>query len=108
MERGAVGHETLTGQRGDEALDATRIGIYYSSRTGNSEFVLQLLRVELESRGCAVEMTPVNVELIRQAEARELDVSSFDLVGVAHSVHGWNLPRFVPESSRRLPQGAGK
>jgi len=80
----------------------TSVAIYYFSGTGNTEIVSELLANALEERGASVDLVRMEDAL---QDAASISVAAHDLIGVAHPVHGFDVPRIVYTFVDALPPG---
>jgi ferredoxin/flavodoxin len=81
------------------------IGLCYFSGTGNTQVVAELLETALKRHGA--EVTTVRMEHVLQDKV-QFDPQAFDLVGIGHPIHGFDVPRIVYDFVNRLPQIANK
>ncbi len=68
-----------------------KIIFFYFSGTGNTKWVVKHIKSELEKRNHTVEA--VNIE----KRPSVTDISSFELIGLAHPVYGADMPEIVAE-----------
>jgi flavodoxin/ferredoxin len=81
------------------------IGLFYFSGTGNTQVVAELLETAFEQHGAQV--TTARIEHVLQDKA-QFDPQAFDLVGIGHPIHGFDVPRIVYDFVDTLPQAEGK
>lgn len=81
------------------------VGLFYFSGTGNTERVAIRLGHALEGRGHAIRL--FHIEEIMKRE-REVDYSSFGLIGIGHPVLGFGATGLVERFTRSLPPGGGR
>src|SRR5574340_935586 len=78
-----------------------RAAICYFSGTGNTAYVAQLACDSLSSHGAAVDI--FRIEDLLAGRAAPFYPTSYDLVGIAHPVLGFDTPRLVYDFVRSLP-----
>jgi flavodoxin/ferredoxin len=81
------------------------IGLFTFSGTGNTQVVAELLAKAFEQNGAHVET--VRIEHVLQDKAR-FEPEAYDLVGIGHPIHGFDMPRIVYDFIDALPQVEGK
>lgn len=76
--------------------------IFYFSGTGNTEFVTNVLKSGLEKRGNEVELIRAEDVLLGKIDLknREIDISSFDRIGLGFPIYGFNAPRMILELTK--------
>jgi ferredoxin len=84
---------------------STKIVIYYFSGTGNTRHVAALLQQHLVAAGATVDI--VNIDQHTKGRSAP-DITAYDMVGIAHPIHGWGVPRPIHQFLRRLPSASGK
>lgn len=82
------------------------IAICYFSGTGNTEHVVGLARDALARAG--VEVDVFRIEDLRRGSAGDFEAASYDMLGIAHPVLGFDCPGFVYDFARSLPKVEGK
>lgn len=81
------------------------IGLFYFSGTGNTQVVAELLEKAFERHGADV--TPERIEHVLRGKAR-FDPQAYDLIGIGHPIHGFDMPRIVYDFVDALPPVEGK
>lgn len=75
--------------------------IYYFSGTGNTEKVVKEYVKNLETLGVAVEARKIEAEHVND-KAKNIDLSEFDLLGVAYPIHAFNAPSIVLKFLKKI------
>jgi len=78
----------------------TSIGLYTFSGTGNTQVVAELLAKAFERYDADVEVA--RIEHVLQGQPR-LEPKAYDLVGIGHPIHGFDVPRIVYDFVDALP-----
>ena len=81
------------------------VGLFYFSGTGNTQVVTELLTKALEQHGARVETA--RIEHVLQGKTR-FEPEAYDLVGIGHPIHGFDVPRIVYDFVDALPPVEGK
>ena len=75
--------------------------IYYFSGTGNTEKVVKEYVKNLEALGVTVEARKIEAEHVND-KAKNIDLSEFDLLGVAYPIHAFNAPSIVLKFLKKI------
>ena len=73
-----------------------RTAIFYFSGTGNTERVVNAWLSALNTEG-------IGVEAFRIEDARDVDLTTYDKLGIAYPIHAFNAPEIVLDFAKRLP-----
>jgi flavodoxin/NAD-dependent dihydropyrimidine dehydrogenase PreA subunit len=82
-----------------------RIGVFYFSGTGNTKMIAELLAMELNRNGSAVDVIAID-ELMKTNKTAE--VEKYDIIGLGFPVHAFNAPRIFFEFIELLRDGKKK
>ena len=74
-----------------------KIGIYYFSGTGNTELTVKKWCEEAKKHN--IECDLIKFEDI---ESETIDVSKYDKVGIGYPVHGFNAPKIILTSAKKI------
>ena len=75
-----------------------KICIFSFSGTGMTNYVVDLIKTELEKRNLGVD-----VHKIEYTKARDIDLEAYDSIGIAYPVHSFNAPKIVIDFAKTLP-----
>lgn len=82
-----------------------KIGIFYFSGTGNTEYMVRLLSADFQSSGAEVKTRRIE-DFRKDRIAPAID--DFDLIGICHPILGFDCPTMLYDFARSLPDGEGK
>lgn len=74
-----------------------KVGIFYFSGTGNTELTVKKWKNEADNLG--VELSLFKME---ENKEEEIDLSSYDKVGFAYPIHGFNAPKIVLTFAKKI------
>ena len=74
-----------------------KVGIFYFSGTGNTELTVKKWKSEADNLG--VELSLFKME---ENKEEEIDLSSYDKVGFAYPIHGFNAPKIVLTFAKKI------
>ncbi len=74
-----------------------KIGIYYFSGTGNTKLTVTKWQNEAKKYDVDIDLFP-----IEEINEKEIDVSSYDKVGFAYPIHGFNAPKIVLTFAKKI------
>ena len=75
-----------------------KVCIFSFSGTGMTNYVVDLIKAELEKRGFGVD-----VKKIEYTNVKDVDLEAYDSMGIAYPVHSFNAPKIVVDFARTLP-----
>jgi len=75
------------------------IGLYYFSGTGNTEYVVQILQIKLQSYGFQVDILKIE-EIFKQNIA--IKPNEFDIIGLAYPIHNWGPALLALQFTKNL------
>ena len=76
--------------------------IFSFSATGNTQKAVNLFKQALEERDIQTEIRKIDYQLC------DYGTKDFDLVGFAYPIHGFNAPKIVLETAKKLQKADGK
>lgn len=74
-----------------------KVAIYYFSGSGNTEITVKKWKTEAEKNN--VELNLFRIEDIKE---EEVDVSSYDKIGIAYPIHAFNAPKNILTFAKRI------
>lgn len=84
-----------------ESKQKKNVALFYFSGTGNTKFICDLLKQELENRGCNCDLFSISKILLI---GKLPSLSTYDLIGLAHPVHALETPSIVHNFVQLIPE----
>lgn len=82
----------------ERRLTIKRVGVFFFSGTGMTKYVIDELKSQFENNQVCFDCF-----IIEAVKIQDIQLDSYDAVGIAYPVHSFNAPQIVVNFVKRLP-----